>query len=166
MTEAEWLTCTHVETLISQLGNDRSRRKSRLLACACCWRMGELIPRDYCEMLEAAERYADRQAKKSELPTLKALRKVVPAAQAVVLAASKHASLRTLRKAVAEAYSVVMGNGSVDGFHERLLAERSAQINLLRDIFGNPFRPVAIEPGWLTSTVTALAQRLLFLRRP
>lgn len=27
----------------------------------------------------------------------------------------------------------------------------------LRDIFGNPFRPVTIDPAWLTSTVAALA---------
>jgi hypothetical protein len=29
---------------------------------------------------------------------------------------------------------------------------------LLRDIFGNPFRPVAIDPAWVTSTVVALAR--------
>ncbi len=29
---------------------------------------------------------------------------------------------------------------------------------LLRDIFGNPFRPVTLDPSWLTSTVTALAE--------
>jgi hypothetical protein len=28
---------------------------------------------------------------------------------------------------------------------------------LLRDIFGNPFRPVSINPAWLTPTVTDLA---------
>ncbi|AMV28725.1 hypothetical protein VT84_30245 [Gemmata sp. SH-PL17] len=28
---------------------------------------------------------------------------------------------------------------------------------VLRDIFGNPFRPVTVESSWLTSTVTALA---------
>ncbi|MBP3957234.1 hypothetical protein J8F10_18390 [Gemmata sp. G18] len=28
---------------------------------------------------------------------------------------------------------------------------------MLRDIFGNPIRPVTVEPSWLTSTVTALA---------
>jgi hypothetical protein len=28
----------------------------------------------------------------------------------------------------------------------------------LRDIFGNPFRPVSVEPSWLTSTVVALAE--------
>jgi len=28
---------------------------------------------------------------------------------------------------------------------------------LLRDIFGNPFRPIAADPSWLTSTVVSLA---------
>ncbi|MCE9565688.1 MAG: hypothetical protein K8U57_27000 [Planctomycetes bacterium] len=29
---------------------------------------------------------------------------------------------------------------------------------LLRDIYGNPFHPVVIEPSWLTSTVIVLAE--------
>jgi hypothetical protein len=29
---------------------------------------------------------------------------------------------------------------------------------LVRDIFGNPFRPVTLDPCWLTPTVTNLAQ--------
>ncbi|MBY0459710.1 MAG: hypothetical protein K2V38_20515 [Gemmataceae bacterium] len=28
----------------------------------------------------------------------------------------------------------------------------------MRDIFGNPFRPVALDPAWLTSDVLALAR--------
>ena len=28
---------------------------------------------------------------------------------------------------------------------------------VLRDIFGNPFRPVTIDPAWLTATVVSLA---------
>jgi hypothetical protein len=36
--------------------------------------------------------------------------------------------------------------------------ERAAQAELVRDIFGNPFRPVAVEQSWLTSTVAALAE--------
>ncbi|MBA4192542.1 MAG: hypothetical protein C0467_31630 [Planctomycetaceae bacterium] len=31
------------------------------------------------------------------------------------------------------------------------------QAVILRDIFGNPFRPVTIDPSWLTSDVVALA---------
>jgi hypothetical protein len=30
----------------------------------------------------------------------------------------------------------------------------------IRDIFGNPFRPVALDPRWLTSTVLDLARTI------
>ncbi len=36
--------------------------------------------------------------------------------------------------------------------------EFEQQTRLLRDIVGNPFRPVSLDPSWLTSTVVALAQ--------
>jgi hypothetical protein len=32
------------------------------------------------------------------------------------------------------------------------------QADLVRDIFGNPFRPVSLDPSWLTSTVRTLAE--------
>src|SRR5262249_31237748 len=34
------------------------------------------------------------------------------------------------------------------------------QRRLLWDIFGNPFRPVSVEPSWLTSTVLAIARQM------
>ena len=37
-------------------------------------------------------------------------------------------------------------------------AERRLQADLVRDVFGNPFRPVTPDPGWLTPTVISLAQ--------
>jgi hypothetical protein len=37
-------------------------------------------------------------------------------------------------------------------------AERATQCQLLRDIFGNPFRPVALDPAWLTPDVLSLAR--------
>jgi hypothetical protein len=37
-------------------------------------------------------------------------------------------------------------------------AESAAQAQLLRCIFGNPFRPVAFDPEWRTSTVVQLAR--------
>jgi hypothetical protein len=36
-------------------------------------------------------------------------------------------------------------------------AEMVAQANLLRCVFGNPFRPVAADPAWFTSTAVSLA---------
>jgi hypothetical protein len=37
-------------------------------------------------------------------------------------------------------------------------SEESVQASLLRDILGNPFRPVTLAPSWLTSSVVALSQ--------
>ncbi|HET6575012.1 MAG TPA: hypothetical protein VFG68_15505 [Fimbriiglobus sp.] len=40
---------------------------------------------------------------------------------------------------------------------ERLEAEFCC---LLRDIFGNPFRPIAFDPSWRTSTAVGLARQM------
>jgi hypothetical protein len=37
-------------------------------------------------------------------------------------------------------------------------SERERQTSLLRDVFGNPFRPVALDPAWRTADVVALGQ--------
>jgi hypothetical protein len=39
-------------------------------------------------------------------------------------------------------------------------AERAAQCQLFRDIFGNPFRPVDLDRHWKTATVVAVAQSI------
>jgi hypothetical protein len=36
--------------------------------------------------------------------------------------------------------------------------EHHPQVSLLRDVFGNPFLPIALNPAWQTPTVLALAQ--------
>src|SRR5262249_49477212 len=36
-------------------------------------------------------------------------------------------------------------------------AEKKSQAVLLRDVFGNPFHPVAVDPAWLTAPVVSLA---------
>jgi hypothetical protein len=38
--------------------------------------------------------------------------------------------------------------------------EVQAQTDVLREIIGNPFRPVTLDPAWRTSTVVALAQQM------
>jgi hypothetical protein len=39
-------------------------------------------------------------------------------------------------------------------------SELAIQAALLRDIFGNPFRPVAFAPSWRTSTAVGLARTM------
>ena len=38
--------------------------------------------------------------------------------------------------------------------------ERCEQTDLLREIFGNPFRPVTFSPAWWTDTAVALARQM------
>ena len=38
--------------------------------------------------------------------------------------------------------------------------EGSAHTKIARDIFGNPFRPIALVPAWRTATVISLAQAI------
>jgi hypothetical protein len=40
------------------------------------------------------------------------------------------------------------------------VVEKSAQIGLLHDIIGNPFRPIIFSPEWRTDTAIALAQTM------
>ena len=44
----------------------------------------------------------------------------------------------------------------LEGWQEQENRQRNAE--LLRDIFGNPVRPVALDPAWLSSDVVALAR--------
>jgi hypothetical protein len=39
-----------------------------------------------------------------------------------------------------------------------LAAETAEQANIFRDVFGNPFRPVAFDPAWRTTDVLLLAR--------
>jgi hypothetical protein len=43
---------------------------------------------------------------------------------------------------------------------KRGVTEPAAQHAIIRDIFGNPFRPLAFSPEWRTSTAVALSQQM------
>jgi hypothetical protein len=57
------------------------------------------------------------------------------------------------------------GRQFLDGKHARKgreieAAEHAAVAAILRDIFGNPFRPTEVDPRWLTSSVVDLARAI------
>ena len=61
----------------------------------------------------------------------------------------------------AEAAAVAIAvHRSDEDYHPKRATEGKAQADLIRDIFGNPFRPATFDPSWLTSTVTALAAQM------
>jgi hypothetical protein len=60
----------------------------------------------------------------------------------------------------AEALSWAAEGQSKGSYQATRAAEDLAQIALLRDIFGNPYRAVTFPPQWRTDTALALAQQM------
>ncbi len=72
MTETRWLRCRSPQKMLLFLRNIRkaSERKLRLLACACCRRVWDLLPTEESRLaVLVAERFADGLASEDELAT-------------------------------------------------------------------------------------------------
>jgi hypothetical protein len=149
MDEAEWLACTAPKWMLEFLKGKASDRKLRLFAVACCrqvwWQLTDEWSR---RAAEVAERYADGKAtwedvRKADNESLVA-RDAGPDEAAPWYswdadAAANFASVQTCR---------------FDAHRESDVRDRAG---VLRDIFGNPFRPIVFDIAWRTPTVIALA---------
>lgn len=131
--------------------------------------MGGLVE----DALEWAERYADKQVGWKDLSVRR-----VPLVAAVEYLfrhrsrghdrfAAKAAEAATRRSVadiedVLEAACAAAGHHAFKGFGKSKVAEHEAadQCGVIRDIFGNPFRPVTFDPGWRTEPAVALARRM------
>jgi hypothetical protein len=173
MNEAEWLAAKSVVPLRDWCGQGRKRdlRKERLFACACCRRFWDHLRDERSRAaIEAAEQFADglidRKARGAAL--LEATR----ASRAAHAAGGTRFGVVHLLE---DAVQCLLSLHRDDVFFvaaNRLLnqparlrlgtaqSEDLEQANLLRDVFGNPFRPVALSPGWRTDTVVALARQM------
>jgi hypothetical protein len=169
MTEEEWLSTASTRELIDSVKDLSRQRRLRLLSCALCRHYEGLIRHDRVRIaLDRAERFADGELRDS---TLDKWRHDV---------AKIENDTRRSHLPVADIYGAVelaCGNSRIRSYSESwtyLVAffldhqkDRSgaSQVEvvcrrLLRDIFGNPFRPVSFDPEWRTSTAVALAQQM------
>lgn len=160
MTESEWLSCTDPTPMLRHLrAIDTSERKLRLLACACCRRIWDLLtdPRSR-QAVEVAERYADGQATLRDLARARAhaLTAAGGAAWAAYWAANVKAGgpLWNALAAAAAAparFAAQQAQGQQGATWELVQASSVRdQIGLIREIVGNPFRPAHVEPAWRT----------------
>jgi hypothetical protein len=172
MTEQEWLTAIDPHYLFKKVHGFMFERKLRLFAIACCNRVSTLC-NDSLAMnwLSVAEMYADGQAQKPQRQNAEgeAHRAGTVNGYLVVCTLHKRANEAASRSSSFSADAVA--RAAVPEFFEStkdtekwsrvLRSERqkefNAQADLLRDIFGNPFRPITLLPEWRTSTVLALA---------
>jgi hypothetical protein len=177
MAEADWLACTSPVPMLYSLRDMASERKLRLFAVACCRRMLRAAegstdsrwtrhpdPRSR-RAAEVAERYADACATAEELAAFHVAR---GSPRPVMFADAFHAADEVVKQATDAAGSAAWGPWPDAGTDfERVktaeAAERAAQVALLRDLFGNPFRPVGFDPSWLSwnqGTIASLARTI------
>lgn len=105
-------------------------------------------------VLQTCEQYADGLASKKELYRL---RKQHPEERMAIANAFESARV-TAEYCVNRIWDSIGGDNYHQADHKIYSQEAPAQTDLLREIFGNPFRPVAVDPSWLTSTAVAIAQ--------
>jgi hypothetical protein len=145
MTEAEWLACEDPRKLLAGVRSKASDRKLRLFTAAF-WRWEGIVTN--LDAQRAAKRaaalaYVELWAETGTRPELP-----FPDSYgwhpllAKYLFDAANWTIRNMRGYIATA--------------EDESAEEQA--SLLRDIFGNPFQPVSLDPLWLTFDVQALAQ--------
>ncbi|VTR96326.1 Uncharacterized protein OS=Sorangium cellulosum (strain So ce56) GN=sce5710 PE=4 SV=1 [Gemmata massiliana] len=173
MTEAEWLACEDLDRRLTFLCGKETQRKLRLFGIACCrGTVDEITHRRNQPALALAERFADGFATQSERRKQYALLTSDAGDYApdvcVVSVLHRHASFAA-REASYWALVVagVVADNLVRTQDERPPAiqwahaqEAARQTDLIRDIFGNPFRPVTFSPDWGTSTAVALASQM------
>ncbi len=178
MTEHEWMTCAEPETMLYFLRGKFSDRKSRLFAIACCRRIYDLLEDERSRRaVETSANYIEGLASRMELRKSHADAEAVieefwskildnhekllnsPAEEAAASTAAE--PLRTYQVA-SEASAARVWAGSRD-FEEMKAAndrEKSFQCHLLRDLIGNPFRPLASDQNEWAPQVVALAETI------
>jgi hypothetical protein len=157
MTEAEWLISGDPDRMLQHLRGRSSDRKLRLFACACCRHIWDTLPDERCrQAVEVIERCADGLESTQKLE--------VALAEAEALEATASGPARAAARAVVSTWSTVEHARSAAAQPaDDPEAERSIQASLNREVFGNPFRPAAIDPAWLTwnaGSVPKLAQSI------
>ena len=163
--EAWWATCGEPDAMLDHLlkQDEVSWTKVRLWACACLRRIWPHLTWEPARRaVEVVERFADGLVDQRTVEnTANAAEKVRKGDRQANRAASRLARLccpaRRFPPADVSDAAVDTVVGEAES-PEAKAAERKEQADLLRDIFGSPFRPVVVEPTWLPRPVVALAR--------
>jgi hypothetical protein len=160
MTAKRWLEATDPGPLLKYLGDDASHRKQRLVAVAACRSFGPLVSRKAVRTsLDIAERFADGEGTAAQRAA--AWERADEAASELDNQKGSVAEAVALACEEPDLFDLVVVYDVLDCAPPTDRAKfRELFADLLRDIFGNPFRPVAFDPAWRTSTAVALAQQM------
>ncbi len=180
MMETEWLVCTDPNPMLEHVGTTASDRKLRLFGVACCRRVWRLLhDKRSQKAVEWSERFADGQIGKERLSA--ARQKAEDAWRQRVFVepggppdkAGKYQYAAEAAKFVAGTTHLIkkMQSAARASLRAELLEQeasssqpKSQQCHLVREIFGNPFRPSsplsAAVLAWSGGTVAKLVQSI------
>jgi hypothetical protein len=174
MTEEEWLRGIELGSMVQHLNPSRYDRKLRLFAVACCrsvWSTLDEHP-EFQRLIEASEDFADGKVSQQHLREShgatvrhdqnrahRAIR-----SGAAVYSASWTSSADSYLSCGRELAECMVSPEDLQrgGARVRFAIDQNLRLfaNHLRDICGNPFRPVTFDPLWRTSDVVGLAQAM------
>src|SRR5262245_34089111 len=166
MTESQWLQDKNPERMLSWLRGKATDRKWRLFVCALARHVWHLLSEDSRNAVQVAERLADGHVEEVErLAAYEAAGGDWSAlfTQADCIPAKALLTENLDYYAGDAAASVTMvadeqGRYILPATPAQVAAENVAQCALLRELFGNPFRPVTVPAHWRTGNVVGLAR--------
>jgi hypothetical protein len=158
MTEQEWLVCKGPQAMLEFVRDKASNRKLRLFAVACCRRLEvELLDQRSWDAVHVAEWYADGNGTEEDLLTARRGAEASFQTGQAAYAAVQATASRPWDAAVGVVEAIdYLGWEWYEEGEER----EQGQAGLLREIFGNPFRPMVVGPAWRTPDVVPLAQSI------
>jgi hypothetical protein len=176
VTEAEWLAATDPAPMLEFLKGTVSDRKLRLLTVGTCQQIWHIVPKRCRIACGALELYADGlistgkyQEAWSEADVESRMCAQDPpnattyAAESVMISSPPTtSSVEYALSTVALAFGCDVAESVIEQDYDSVaesnrLRAASENARLVRCVFANPFRPVAVDPCWLTSDVVALA---------
>jgi hypothetical protein len=169
MTEAEWLKCRNLRLMLKCQHWESTTRKMRLFACAACRRYWHLLKDERSRnAVVVAEQFADGLASAAELAHVQEEARVIGKYNGDGLGPATccwgdHPYPPEAAQEAADQMLMVLDDECFDGeMSERhVRAEDEALSDLLREVVGNPFRPIFIDSGilrWNDAMVVKLAQ--------
>ena len=159
MTEAEWLVCPAPLRMLEYLRGRASARKLRLFAYVCWHRLRHLLGderlREFVRLLElhadglvpGPRLTAAREAAREARGQVEESATTSPRERKVCSRLVSWGTYSRARRAAERAARAALDAAAWIG-DWAVAAEGKAESDALREIFGNPFRPVVAEPAW------------------
>jgi hypothetical protein len=184
MTEEDWLSATDPTPMLEFLRGKASDRKLRIIGCNCAWHILPILQVGRLSaLLTASERAADGEDMTSVIGAILtefnndrehtgqkythlvgcpgiAFAAGHPPQNNLFRQAFDWLAITAAWWAVPDATVVPESWGTPldPAWQQAWASERAWQASTFREVIGNPFHPIPLNPTWQTSTVLALAQ--------